>query len=124
MADYIFNVYLYTDRGEFSTDYSLTEYNFNLPSFYFTQNEFVSPKADIEIGNSILSCRGANIYNALATLGGLSTEETLAVLSTYNTPTGITMTMTSKALVPGSSVKYPSITDTVWVICYGIINFD
>jgi hypothetical protein len=124
MADYIFNVYLHTDRGEFSEDYSLSEYSFNLPPFYFSLNEFVSAKANIEIGNSILSCRGSNIYNAAARMGGSSAQETMALLSSNNSPTVISMTMNSKALVSAGSVNYSSITDIVWVICYGIVNID
>jgi hypothetical protein len=124
MADYIFNIYLHTDKGEFSDDYSLSEYTFSLPPFYFSPNEFVSARATVEATNSILSCRGSNIFNAQANLGGLSMQETLAVLSTYVNASGTYMTMGSKALVPATAVRYTDILGTAWLICCGIYHYD
>jgi hypothetical protein len=124
MANHIFNVYLHTDKVRFNEDYPLSDYASDLPGFYFTRNEFVSAKAQAEIPNSILACRGANIFNAIASLGGLSEEETLATLSTFNSLSAINAVMESKALVPATSVKYSDITDIVWLICCGIYHYD
>jgi|WetSurSiteA1Bulk_404760.scaffolds.fasta_scaffold00605_11 hypothetical protein len=124
MADYRFNVYLHTDRGEFSEDYSMSEYFYTLPSFYFTRNEFVSSKAEINIINSTLSCTGANIFNARASLIGLSGAYVPVVKSNYNNISAILGIMNSKALVPTSSVEYSDVEDYVYVVCYGIPSFD
>ncbi len=124
MADYIFNVYLHTDRTEFNVNYPLSDYTSDLPGFYFTRNEFVSPKAQVEIPYSILSCRGANVSNMIGAMEGHSEQETIVTLSTSNTLSAINATMGSKALVPASSIKYADITDIIYVICCGIYHFD
>lgn len=125
MADYIFNVYLHTDKIKLSNDdIPPSEYTSDLPGFYFTRNEFVSAKIEISIPNSILTCSGASIYNGRANLGGTSGEETLGTLSTFNTLSQINAVMGSKALVPASAVQYSDITDIVWLICCGIYRYD
>jgi hypothetical protein len=97
MADYIFNVFLHTDRVELKS-----EYISNLPSFYFAVNEFVSIRADINIPNSVLSCSGANIYNAVALIGGRSQTECPAILTLANIVLGISIGLESEAIVAAS----------------------
>jgi len=114
MADYIFNVYLHTDMVELKSEYST-----NLPSFYFTPNEFVSPNANINVVNSYISCAGANVYNAVTTLIGGSEEICIATKSMYNS-TLVYMRANSQALVPASSIKYSIVYDIVYLLCYTV----
>jgi hypothetical protein len=123
MADYIFNIYLHTNRGEFSEDYSLSEYSFNLPPFYFTLNEFVSAKASIDIVDSSLSCTGTNTYYASSALFGLSQSECEPRISTIHLPTTIYAHPDSKAVLIVSSVKYVDITDSVYANSHAIGTF-
>jgi hypothetical protein len=123
MADYIFNIYLHTSRGEFSEDYSLSEYSFNLPPFYFTLNEFVSAKASIDIIDSSLSCTGTNTYYASSALFGLSQSECEFRVSALYSPTTIYVHPDSKALLIAASVKYVDITDSVYANSHAIGTF-
>jgi hypothetical protein len=115
MADYIFNVYLHTDRGEFNKDYSLSEYSFNLPSFYFALNEYVSAKAEINILNSNFLCSGASIYYGRAILAGESMIICDATKATYYSVDVIFTWADSKALVIAKSIGYYDILDTIYV---------
>jgi hypothetical protein len=118
MADYIFNVFLHTDKVELKS-----EYFYNLPPFYFSQNEFVSAKAEISVVDSLLSCRGANIYNATTAIGGTSTEVCYALLTMYNSAL-IVAAMNSKALAIASAIEYSTMTDVVYSRTYGLAHFD
>jgi hypothetical protein len=124
MADYIFNIYLHTSRGEFSEDYSLSEYSFNLPPFYFTLNEFVSAKASIDIIDSSFSCTGTNTYYAASNLFGLSQSECDPWVSTIYSPTMVYVNPDSKATVIATSVKYADIHDSVYGNSHAIGTFD
>jgi hypothetical protein len=124
MADYIFNIYLNTDKGEFSEDYSLSEYTYNLPPFYFVLNEYVSAKAVIDILNSTFSCTGTNTYFAQTTLAGISVSTFDPALEVYYAVPQSYMRMDSKALVKGTSVKYSDITDSLYAFLYAIGVFD
>jgi hypothetical protein len=122
MADYIFNVYLNTDRGEFSVDYSLSEYIYNLPSFYFALNEYVSAKAEINILNSSFLCIGASIYNATASLKTASTQTSILGKTATYTPM-VYIAMNSEALVEVSSIRYCIINGKIWLRAYVIAVF-
>lgn len=124
MGDYIFNVYLHTDKGEFNHDYSLSEYFFNLPPFYFILNEYISAKAEINIDNSMLMCTGTNIYYQKATLSGGSIEICDAAKTIYHSYSVVYMQADSKALLEANSVKYVDIRDTVFARCYAVAVFD
>lgn len=125
MADYIFNVYLHTDRGEFSKDYSLSEYTYNLPPFYFSLNEYVSAKATIDILNSVFSCSGASIYNLTAFLKGGSAQTSDISKTMYNTPQSATpISMTSEALVQINTIKYTIINDKMFVSSKALASFN
>jgi hypothetical protein len=106
MADYIFKVYLHTDRANFNVAYSLSDYTFYLPSFYFTRNEFVSPKADINILNSILDCSGANVYHGAVTLGGASREYTPVDKRNIYNILGVSSSAFSDAIAIGNPIAY------------------
>jgi hypothetical protein len=114
MADYIFKVYLHTDKVRLSNgDIPTSEYTFILPSFYFTLNEYVSAKAEINISNSLLSCRGANTYNAVGAIGGLGSETCNAIVSGNNIISTIYAYLSSKALAQASEIQYTTINDFV-----------
>lgn len=107
MADYIFKVYLHTDKVKLPNgDVPPSEYTFILPSFYFTLNEYVSAKATINIPDSFLSCRGGNTYNALAVIGGLGSENCYVHVTTNNIADMVTALMNSKALAQAGKVQY------------------
>jgi hypothetical protein len=123
MPDYIFNVYFHTSRGEFSLDYSLSEYSFNLPPFYFTLNEFVSAKASIDILDSTLSCVGTSTYYAATEIYGLSQSECEPYISIFYSPATVYIHEDSKATMIVSSVKYVDIMDSVYANSHAIGTF-
>lgn len=107
MADYEFKVCLHTEKVKSSeNDIPLDEYTFVLPSFYFTLNEYVSSKATINIPNSLLSCKGANTYQAWGIMGGIGSQETYLVIINNNVVNDINIALKSKALVQGSETQY------------------
>lgn len=113
MTDYIFNIYFHTDMVELKSDYTS-----NLPPFYFVLNEFVDAKAEINVINTALSCKGANIYNAITTLLGGSQEICIPTKSTSYTATGISIQQNSEATVYGGSVIFKEITLEIYLGCW------
>lgn len=115
MADYIFNIYFNTSGSK-----PKSEYAFSLPSFYFTTNEYVDAKAEANIVDSSLSCRGANSYYATITLTAGSEEYCKPTKSTYYNMTTIYTQPYSKAYVVAGDVKYSTMKCTVWLYTIAI----
>lgn len=113
MTDYVFNIYFHTDMVELKSDYTT-----NLPPFYFALNEFVSPKAEINVINNVLSCKGANIFNGETTLLAGSQEKCIAYKATSNTITGISIIQDSTADVHAGSLVFTEITLEIYLGCW------
>lgn len=116
MANYIFNVYLHTDMVELKS-----EYFYNLPPFYFAQNEYVSTRANIST-TSTLTARGATIFNLEARIEAESRQTCQVYKSIYYSAM-ITANMDTTGFVQGSSIKYTDITCWVWLNSYAIPDF-